>query len=351
MSWNSYIGPKKFTQIIESFGEVEKFFELKPSQQMEFLNVKGEKAIPVFEKMAEEGSRIIEQCEKRGIKTLSIDEEGFPVKLRDIPDPPFLLYYYGELNFSIPLLAIVGTRDVSYDGEVVNKYFTHEISGYNIGIVSGLALGHDSIAQRTVIENGGYTIAVLGSGVDVAYPQKNSALYRDIKATGAIISEFPPGTRPERWHFPYRNRVISGLAEIVLVIQAPEKSGALITANYAIEQGKPLYVVPGSPMDKSSAGTNALINKGAKVALNPHEIVIELVGQVPNRKKPRSLEDIPELSGKERLILENMKHQLHIDEIANITEIPIAELNSLLVQMELNGFVTQYPGRYYERNV
>lgn len=351
LSANQYIGPKKYIKIMEEMGSLESFFALKSIEQMKLLNVKAEKAVAVFTTMLEQGKKIVDICEQRGIGMVTIDETVYPQRLRDIEDPPFLLYFIGELIMSIPLLAIVGTRNTTEDGKTINRYFSTEFAGYNIGIVSGLALGHDAIAQQAVVDNNGYTIAVLGSGVDVAYPQANKKLYDKISQQGAIISEFPPGTKPERWHFPYRNRIISGLSDAILIMQAPEKSGALITAKYALEQGKPLYVIPGNPMEQQFNGTNNLIKEGAKVAVSPDDIVIDLLGTKPPKKEHRDINKMENLSDTEKTILTHIKDSTHIDEIVRATEISIAELNAHLIQMELNGLIMQYPGQFYERLV
>lgn len=241
LSWNDAIGPKRFFNILNECPSLQDYFQLDINDRLRIAGVKGDKQRDLFEKMDEEGERIVRICERDQIKMIAINDPDYPPKLKMIPDPPPVIYVRGQINYSMPMIAIVGTRRYTPEGENINHFFSRELVEYNIGIVSGLAIGHDSIAQRTVIDNNGYTIAVLGSGIDVIYPPENRKLYHDIVETGAVVSEYPPEVQPDRWRFPLRNRIISGLSDGVLLIEAPERSGALITCKYAREQDKEVF--------------------------------------------------------------------------------------------------------------
>ncbi len=349
LSWNDVIGPKKYIKIKERFNDLKVFFQLSIRDQMDFLGIKNNEAEKKFSDMLPEGERIFETCRKKSISMISIESSSYPQRLREIPDPPFLLYQIGIINHSIKLAAIVGTRHTSPEAAAINEYFSMELVSYGIGIVSGLAKGHDAIAQKTVVDNDGYTIAVLGCGIDVIYPKESKELYRLILKKGAILSEYPPGTLPLRQYFPIRNRIISGLSDAVLVVQAPEKSGALITAKYAEIQGKELFVIPGSPSDKRNSGSNLLIQNGAKVALTPDDIAFELLGKKAEKSKRINKRNNP-ISREEEFLLDRISTETYIDDIAELTNIPLPRLNHMLTGLEIRGLVIQYPGRYYVRS-
>lgn len=351
LSFNDQIGPRRFRKISETFPGLTGFFGLSPEQQMEFLCIRSPGARTQFHNMLTEGERIVNDCAKKDIRMIGAEDPEYPPKLRTIPDAPFLLYSLGELNYSVPAIGIVGTRKPSPDSVAINEYFSREFVNCGIGIVSGLAKGHDGIAQKIAVENGGYTVAVLGCGIDIPYPREYHNLYEVIKRRGAILSEYPPGKEPLPWYFPLRNRIISGLSDAVLLVQAPERSGALITADYAEKQGKDVYVVPGNPTELRYAGSNRLIRAGCKLALKPDDIILDLVGKKPEKKISHQSQESLSLSPDESKILRSLETETYIDDLAAGTDIPSGRLNLLLTQMELRGWVTQYPGRFYARNV
>lgn len=211
------------------------------------------------------------------IKEISIFDKEYPKSLKNIYDPPMKLYVMGDYsilnNFKI---AVIGCRKCSKYGEMCTKYFSSNLAKKDITIISGLAKGIDSFAHNSCIDVGGKTIAVIGSGLDIIYPEENKWLYEKIvKTGGAIISEYPLGTKPLKYHFPARNRIISGLSDGVLVVEAKEKSGTLITVDFALEQGKNIFVVPGNINSLNSNGTNRLIQEGAKLVENISDILEE----------------------------------------------------------------------------
>jgi DNA processing protein len=344
LSSNSYIGPKRYTTIKNSLG-LKDFFSLSAKEQMEFLKIRSAKAVPEFERMLFEGEKILKVCNKIGIKFVRIEDEFYPPALKEIEDPPFLLYYLGHFNHSIKKIAVIGTRHPSKEAIEINKYFSREFVSYGIGVVSGLARGHDSIAQRTVVENDGYTIAVMGGGVDVIYPLENKNLYYQIREKGCIVSEYPPGTYPLKQNFPLRNRIISGLSDAVLVLQAPEKSGTLITVECAQRQNRDVYTIPGNTLDPLYRGSNKLIQNGAKIALTPEDIVFDLLGK--DAKKIRNIKNDLSLSDEEKLILKSISKETHIDDLIEKSGISQQNLLRILTLLEIRGYVEQLPGGFY----
>jgi DNA processing protein len=352
LSWNAFIGPKRYDRILERTGSVEAYFELPVGEQVEMIGVKAEGAEKLFRAMAGEGEKIVEACRAKGIQMLSRDDPAYPARLLQLTDAPFLLYVLGNYNPSIKTVAVVGTREYSSEAEEVNRWFTSELVNYHIGIVSGLAKGHDHIAQSAVVALGGYTVAVLGSGVDVVYPRDYRNLYDRIVDTGCVVSEYAPGTLPDRLHFPLRNRIISGLSDAVLVVQAPAKSGALHTAKYAEHQGRELWVVPGNPVDPRYEGSNRLIRDGAKIALRPEEIVLDVAGNGRElRKVEPAASKVDCLSPEEEAVWKLLEQDAYIDELAGKCGLQMGALNALLTKLELRGLVVQYPGRFYARAV
>lgn len=213
-----------------------------------------------FKRKSEQSYKLIESGR---IKALSYFDEAYPGKLKDIYDPPIILYFQGELpNKGILTTAVVGSRHPSKDGLEMAYRFSERLSLAGVQVVSGMAIGIDTMAHRACVDKGRKTYAVLGSGVDVPYPMSNLELYEKIIECGGVISEFIPGDKPVPRHFPRRNRIISGLADKVVLIEAGEHSGSLITADFALEQGKDIYAVPGRPGDELSKGCNELIKKG-----------------------------------------------------------------------------------------
>ena len=351
LSSNPAIGPKRFQKIRDRFEKIANFLDLSAPEQMEFLGVKNPENAKLFEAMKARGEWILKTCQNKNITIIPIESPVYPALLKRIPDAPFILYVLGNLNYSVKLVGIVGTRHTTPEAEEINMYFSRELSSYGIGIVSGLARGHDGVAQRTALECGNYTAAVLGSGVDLSYPQENEPLYRQIVQKGAVLSEYPPGTRPLKEHFPLRNRIISGLSDAVLVIQAPEKSGALITAEYASAQGRDIYVIPGSLHEKQYAGSNQWIQRGAKIALTPDDIILDILGKKAERVRNVEPEAEDSFSPEEKAVLKHIEREAQFDELLAKTGIPLARLNHLLTTLEIQGHVEQYPGRYYRRKI
>jgi DNA processing protein len=267
--------------------------------------------------------------------------------LREIDAPPPVLYVRGTLAAADTVaIAIVGTRRASAYGREVAHMAATELAHNQVTVVSGLALGVDAIAHKATLEAGGRTIAVLGSGVDQLYPAQNRELAKQIIENGAVISEYPLGTRPEASNFPPRNRIISGLSRGVIVVEAGQQSGSLITSNFAAEQGRDVFAVPGSILHPGSSGCNQLIREGAIPFLSVNDVLDHLnFAQFSIQTEVRRSTPSDPLETK---LLAHLSHEpQHIDDLVRRTTWPSAQVSSLLTMMELKGFVRQVGGMNY----
>lgn len=285
--------------------------------------------------------------ESEKIKTLSFQENKYPQKLKNIEDAPIILYYKGcidRLNLN-KNIAIVGSRKCTSYGRDVTRIISREISEYNINIISGMANGIDAEAHLSSLDNNGYTCAVLGSGIDVIYPKNNQKLYYQLASNGGIVSEFPISTEPLRHNFPMRNRIISGLSDLVLIVEGSEKSGSLITAGCALEQGRDVMAVPGSVFSNYSKGTNKLIKEGAYPFTGIDDILEILKIESMKSEKVKKIID-----EKYKAIYNVLSDDpLHIDDIIKITKIDITNVYELLFEMQLNDLIKCINGNYYVR--
>lgn len=228
---------------------------------------------------------IFDECNRKGIHILTLQDAGYPAQLRNIADPPVVLYYVGHLpDFeSQPVIAVVGTRKATSYGLTTAKRMGYQIASCGGVVVSGVAAGIDAAAMQGALSAGNGVIGVLGCGVDVVYPASNRSLYADIRKQGCLISEFAPGTEPFGWNFPKRNRIISGMSRGVLVVEAPEKSGALLTARLAAEQGREVFAVPGNIDMPTSAGSNELLRNGGILVGSGWDVLMEYAAQYPDK--------------------------------------------------------------------
>ena len=234
-----------------------------------------------------EAEEILDQCDRLGLRVLTYRDAAYPRRLQNIPDPPLVFYYKGRLpDFDgQPCIGVVGTRRASAYGMTAAKRMGYQIAKCGGIVVSGVASGIDGMAMRGALTAGGTVVGVLGCGADIVYPLSNRALFADTERYGCLLSEFPPGTPPMKWNFPKRNRVISGLGCGVLIVEAPEKSGALITARQAADQGRDVFVVPGNIDVDSFVGSNRLLRDGAIAVSSGWDILSEYEGQFPGRVK------------------------------------------------------------------
>lgn len=335
-------GPAKFKKLKKYFPDIKSAYEASLKDYLRAgIEEKVAEEFMIFKHQIEP-DKLLENLNKEKLKALTIEDPAYPKLLKQIYDQPFILYYRGRLEaLDGFLLAVVGARKYSAYGRQVAEKLVKELALNNLTIVSGLALGIDALAHAAAIEAGGNTVAVLGSGLDRQniYPSQNRYLADKIEASGGLVlSEYPIGTLPLKHHFPQRNRIISGLSSATLVIEAGEKSGALITAFHALEQNREVFAVPGSIYSGASEGTNRLIAMGAKLVSGAKDIIetlnlTEAAVYIANKKI------IPE-TAEEELILTQLSYEpLHIDELKQLTKLDASVINSTLTVMEMKGLV------------
>jgi len=301
----------------------------------------------------------IARLQATGTSVMTLGDGDYPQALRWIPEPPPVLYMRGTLRYEDGLaVAVVGSRRPSPYGQLAAQRLSAELAQYGLTVVSGLARGIDSLAHRGALQAGGRTIAVLGSGINVVYPPEHRRLYDAISAQGAVVSEFPCDTKPDRWNFPRRNRIISGLALGTLVVEASDHSGSLHTARHALEQGREVFAVPGRIDVPSSRGTNDLIKRGAKLVAGIDDILEELpaavrlaVGQRgPTSEVTGAPQCLPDLTTAEAQVLALVApEETHIEAVIHASQLPAQVVASILVSLELRGLVRQFPGKFFVR--
>ena len=284
------------------------------------------------------------------IKLMSRHERGFPLRLLNIPSSPYCLYYRGELPLDTkPSVAVIGARMCSEYGKSVAEYFGRELGKCDIQIISGLASGIDGISQRAALISGGKSYAVLGCGADICYPASNRRIYNELLEKGGIISELPPKSEPVAENFPRRNRIISGLADIVLVVEAKEKSGSAITVNMALEQGRSVYAVPGRINDALSAGCNRIISEGGGMAVSAEKILEEL-NMIKNANSVIMISDKSRLceNSMQRRLYEMLDTPHYLDNIYNemAGNDDIESIKVELFRMVMNGILSEKCGLY-----
>ncbi len=341
------IGAVRFRALLNALGDAQTAWNASPSDLLQAgLSPK------IVENVLKARSQVsLEQVWKRlqdlGIQTVTWEDETYPSRLKEIDQPPPVLYVKGDL---LPedewAVAIVGTRHVTAYGRQVTEEIAAFLAANGVTVISGLARGVDSIAHSTALHSGGRTYAVLGSGLDRIYPPEHRTLAEDIAAHGALVSDYPPGTEPAGVNFPPRNRIISGLSLAVIVVEAGDKSGALITASFAAEQGRDVLAVPGNIHAPQSKGANRLIQQGAHPILDPQDIleVLNLTMVAEHRTARTALPSDPVEA---RLFGLLGAEPLHVDELHLQTGMPIEAVTAALTMMELKGMVRQVGGMQY----
>jgi len=284
------------------------------------------------------------------------EDEDYPRLLLEIPSPPTILYYRGQVdqneNLGVtPAIAIVGTRNATEYGERWTRKISAALAKHGFTVVSGMATGIDTIAHRSCLQAGGRTLAVLGTGVDVVYPRHNQQLYEQIQERGLVLSEYPVGTPPEAKNFPPRNRIIAGLCRAVLVMEAARRSGALITARYANEFGRDVYALPGSLDRPQSSGCLELSNRGAHMILGEGHL-LEMLGEIPHldviESQPPPTPDLPPVLA--RVWDAIATEPTPLDLIVTNTGLTPQEVNSAIIQLELQDLIAQLPGLRYQKS-
>ena len=291
--------------------------------------------------------RIIAQVKAQGIEILTWEDELYPLRLKEIDQPPPVLYVRGMLTTEDSwAVAVVGTRRVSAYGRQVTEDLALFLASNGVTVVSGLARGVDAIAHQAALKAGGRTIAVLGCGVDRIYPPEHTQLAEKIMANGALVSDYALGTPPDASNFPPRNRIISGLSMATVVVEAGETSGALITAQFAVDQGREVFAVPGNILALQSKGTNRLIAQGARPMLSVHDLLDVL--NLTRVTEQRFVSKVLPADETEAKLMSVLTHEpLHMDEIRTQTGLPIERVSATLVMMELKGLVRQVGGLNY----
>ena len=341
------IGAVRFRTLLETFGDAKSAWEA-PSDALRATGLSTGILENLIKFRADVSlEQIWEHLEKQNIQVLTWKDDDYPKRLHEIDNSPPVIYIRGEIKSRDDwAVAVVGTRRITPYGQQVAERIADRLARSGITVVSGLALGVDAVAHQSTLDAGGRTLAVLGSGVDRIYPARNRKLAARVIENGAIISDYAPGTPPEASNFPPRNRIISGLSLATVIVESGSKGGALITANFALEQGRDVFAVPGNIFAPQSRGPNRLIQRGAHPLLDPKEIleVLDLT-RVTEQHEARIV--LPSNSTEAQLYKVLGHEPLHVDEIRAQTELPIDQVTAALAMMELKGMVRQVGGMRY----
>lgn len=350
----SGVGSQHLRRLIAYFGSAVKAWEAPTSKYIPISNT--EKWVMEVVKSREmlDPERVGDALTEQGIMIITPNETDYPRVLAELADAPPLLYYRGKLQGDAEGLAIVGSRQATAYGKAVARILACDAVARGIVIVSGLARGIDTAAHQGAVDSGGVTWAFLGCGLDRIYPLENQKLAERILERGALISEFVPGAPPNAAHFPARNRLISGCSRGVVVVEAAQRSGALITVDFALEQGREVFAVPGPIFSEVSRGPHHLLRQGAKIVEGIEDIFNELpfwsqyVGQITLNKKTRTKEDRGSADKEHESILEQLSDvPLHIDQITIHSTLTGSSISLALLELQLGGKVVQLPGQHY----
>lgn len=398
------LSDRKKMAILKAFPDPEDVYLADEKELSVISGLTEEEQESLLDKDLKEAEKILETCGEKDIEICVFSDENYPYRLKNIDDPPLVLYYRGQFpDFEkAPAIGTVGTRSASVYGLTAAKQLGFQIARCGAILVSGIAKGIDAATMEGALKAGGTVVGILGNGADVVYPTCNRFLFADTRRHGCLISEFPPGTPPMKWNFPKRNRIISGLCNGVLVVEAPAGSGALITARHALEQGRDVFAVPGNVGVDTSEGTNELLRSGAILARDGWDVVGEYEMLYPDavrrfdprqtpmgmlvqesgepeakvaqttkkpektgrsgKKKEKEPVDKKEkqpysdlsarlasLTEEERLLVEKMEKECLVDDLIAQTGLPAGKVLATLTVLEVRGFVTRLPGRRVKR--
>lgn len=340
------IGRARLDALLRTFGSAGAALDASLDDLLAVPEISRAAATAIREADPAQGARVAARAAELGGSLLAPDDPEFPAALREIPDAPTLLFAAGRLELlQSPCVAIVGSRSHTRYGGEVCRHFASGLARCGLAVVSGMARGLDAAAHLAALDAGGGTIGVLGNGLGVIYPTANRALYQRVLAHGCLLTEFPPGDRPHAGSFPRRNRLISGLARVTLVVEARERSGALITADCALSQGRDVLAVPGPITSPVSVGCNRLIQLGAKPALGLRDVLEEYgmsLPEVPSAALPT------DLTAEERRVLDVLAlGSEQVDEVAARLKQPAADTLAVLTSLEIRGLVEQEPGKVF----
>jgi DNA processing protein len=364
------VGPRAAARLLERFGSAEGVFGALRSE-LERLRLRPEAVESIALRDRHEAAAVeLERVrELAGAEVLALDDGAYPQLLREIPDPPITLYVRGSWRecLEAPCVGVVGSRRCSTYGQNAASMLSRELAARGVTIVSGLARGIDAAAHRGALEAGGRTVAVLGTGLDEVYPRDHRKLADEIlEKGGALVTQFPLGTPPVAENFPYRNRIISGLSLGIVVVEAAENSGSLITARLAMEQNREVFAVPGNITSRNSFGTNFLIKgAGAKLVQQwqdivsefPHELAAALLPpELKGKGRVKGQQDaaLPsDLSERERAVMRLLSadEPAHIDELAERSGLAVSELSAVLLGLEMRDLIRQLPGKSFVRKL
>lgn len=352
------IGNLLFKRLIDAFKSPEFIFQASGNDLVRIQGISPRLAQAILRHpLTDRVKRDYEQARALGCRIITLNNDDYPPLLRHIPDPPPFLYVKGCLEKTADYIAVVGSRNPTSYGRSTAHQLSRDLAARHFVIVSGMALGIDTAAHHGALNGRGKTVAVLGSGLGSVYPPENLRLFEEISNNGAVISEFPVMSGPDAHHFPLRNRIISGMAHGTLVVEAAQKSGSLITAHSALEQGREVFAVPGSIYSFKSAGPHALIKQGAKLTENVHDILEELKHVIRTSDTRNQTND----QGAERRDTRNAAlepdevpvfaalepYPLHIDDLGRKLCLPPSRLAGILMKLEIKGMVIQSPGKRF----
>ena len=350
------IGAGRLRKLLSACSETAGIFKLSPSRLQAICDIGPKTARRILDdKYRGWAATELRNVEKKGYRLVAFGDEDYPTLLAQTPDPPVVLYVRGLFEtLGKTSIAIVGTRRCSRYGKEIARRIAGELAALGVTVTSGLALGIDGEAHRGALDASGRTVAVLGSGIDEIYPPEHAGLAREVEGSGAIVSEFPLGSKPRKENFPRRNRIISGLSRGVLVVEAPVRSGALITARTATDQGREVFAIPGRIDNPNASGCHSLIRDGAKLVESVKDILEEIAPQLAGRAAPsietKSPEPALELSAEERAVYAVIeKDPLAIDTIIAESGLDASAAAGALLTLQLKQIIEKLPGNRYVR--
>lgn len=350
------IGYKETANLLAYYGSIEEVLMVEADEinSLEWLSDSAK--VTILEGIdLEKEYKSFEKLISKDIHFVVQEDLRYPKRLLNMYDPPRFLYYLGELpDEKLPTVAIIGARACTAYGSEVARKFAKELAVNNIQVVSGLAKGVDGYAHRGALEGKGRTFGVIGSGVDICYPRENYQLYHDVECQGGILSEYPLGSPALAFHFPVRNRIIAGLSDGILVVEAKEKSGTLITVDCGLEQGKDIYALPGKITDQLSIGCNRLIQNGAKLVQTASDIIDELAGRYPflkekgKKSKQESMVFEDQVTNEEKLVLVKLGYEpVHFEKLLIDTGLDTVKLMEVIFVLQMKGLIKEISAQYY----
>lgn len=342
------IGPARLGRLVSAHGSIENVFSLGAEKlKLEGIPDKVASNMEGWEKLP--WKEEIELCRKNGLRPVTPSDPEYPARLREIYDPPYILYARGEMPDTDMSLAVVGTRTPSTYGTRMAEKLSMELAYWGFTVVSGLARGIDAAAHRGALKGKGRTVGIIGSGFGHFYPRENLELAGRISESGAVLSEFSFSTKPEPRNFPIRNRIVSGISRAVLVIEAGQKSGALITASCALEQGRDVLAIPGQADNIFSRGGNRLLREGAVLVENVNDI-IDSLNLEKKSKKEEGRKETASLTENEKKIMEAVgERKVGIEELSACTGLKAGEISEAILGLALKNLLSELPGKVYAR--